>query len=116
MTGARGGEILAAPSELIMIGKVPCIDLRKAGLNRVVHEVFPQEKALLGYSFRHHFQQMLSASGIGLELSNKVFGHRGGETYERYGQGLSVSEAQTFREKVHFPFSLKALLATGISS
>lgn len=31
MTGARGGEILSAPSELVMVGRVPCIDLRKAG-------------------------------------------------------------------------------------
>ncbi|WP_264873608.1 site-specific integrase [Saccharibacter floricola] len=31
MTGARGGEILSAPSELVMIGQDPCIDLRKVG-------------------------------------------------------------------------------------
>ncbi|CDG33934.1 hypothetical protein SACS_1196 [Parasaccharibacter apium] len=52
---------------------------------------------------------MLSASGIGLELSNKIFGHRGGETYERYGKGLSESEALTFKKKVHFPFLLDFL-------
>ncbi|MCX5614095.1 site-specific integrase [Bombella saccharophila] len=28
MTGARGGELMEAPSELVMIGDIPCIDLR----------------------------------------------------------------------------------------
>ncbi|MCX5614096.1 site-specific integrase [Bombella saccharophila] len=79
-------------------------------LNRLIRTVFPDDLDLMGYSFRHHFRQMLSASNIGLELSNKVFGHRGGKTYERYGKGLSEAEAQVFVEKVHFPFSLAFLL------
>ncbi|MBA5727224.1 hypothetical protein CPA56_04370 [Bombella sp. TMW2.1889] len=152
---------MKAPSELVMIGDTPCIDLREAGtktknasrlvpvidelkelgfldyaarqkrlgrpliygeglsgrprseqasMNRLIRTVFPDDLDLMGYSFRHHFRQMLSASNIGLELSNKVFGHRGGETYERYGQGLSEAEAQVFVERVHFPFSLIFLL------
>lgn len=31
MTGARGGELMKAPSELVIIGDTPCIDLREAG-------------------------------------------------------------------------------------
>ncbi|MCX5615717.1 hypothetical protein NQF87_01810 [Bombella sp. TMW 2.2559] len=42
-------------------------------LNRTIRTVFPDDLDLISYSFRHHFRQMLSASNIGLELSNKVF-------------------------------------------
>lgn len=78
-----------------------------ACLNRIIRFVFPNDPDLINYSFRHHFWQILSASNIGLGCSNKVFGHRGGETYERYDKGLSEVEAQVFVGQVHFPFSVR---------
>ncbi|KPF84311.1 hypothetical protein IP70_16430 [alpha proteobacterium AAP38] len=147
LTGARAGELADAPSKLILMGDVWCIDLRgvetktvagarlvpvlpalealgfieyaekrqgagepllfgKSGEawskwgNRYLDQIGIANSEVTLHSLRHNFRQMLRASGIGDELSNKVFGHDNGTAGSGYGRALSNAEAKRVHSSV----------------
>ncbi|WP_368370054.1 DUF6538 domain-containing protein [Acetobacter persici] len=81
-------------------------------LNRYIDDIGLTDDALVAYSFRHTFRQMLRVSGLNMEIINKIFGHETGEVGSGYGSNLSKSEALEFVGKVRFPVDLIHLYRT----
>lgn len=78
-------------------------------LNRYLDDIGLIDDALVAYSFRHTFRQILRVSGLNMEIINKIFGHETGEVGQNYGSNLSYEEAKLFTEKVRFPIFLDHL-------
>lgn len=85
-------------------------------LNRYLDDIGLTDDALVAYSFRHTFRQMLRVSGLNMEIINKIFGHETGEVGQNYGSNLSYEEAKLFIEKVRFPIFLDNLYDYSASS
>jgi integrase len=68
--------------------------------NRYLDQIGISNNEVTLHSLRHNFRQMLRASGIGEELSNKVFGHDNGTAGSGYGRALSSAEAKRVHSSV----------------
>jgi integrase len=81
-------------------------------LNRYIDDIGLTDDALVAYSLRHSFRQMLRSANLNHETVNRVFGHETGEVGAGYGKQLSVGEARQVVGKVKFPISLGHLMTT----
>ncbi len=85
------------------------------GTNRYLRQIGISDPAIVTYSLRHTFRQMLNGSevlGLSLETGDKIFGHgrkAGRSTGANYGRALSAAEARLFVEKVRAPVDLSHL-------
>ncbi|WP_342627836.1 DUF6538 domain-containing protein [Nguyenibacter vanlangensis] len=78
-------------------------------LNRYLDDIGLTDDALVTYSLRHSFRQMLRAANLNHEVVNRVFGHETGEVGAGYGKQLSSQEARQVVSKVRFPIPLDHL-------
>ena len=89
------------------------------GANRYIRSIGISDPAIVFYSLRHNFRQMLNASGLSIETMDKVFGHgkKAGRTVGAgYGRALSGDEARLFVEKVKAQINLTHLYPLRLSS
>lgn len=77
-------------------------------LNRYLDDIGLDDPALVCHSLRHTFRQMLRASGLNVEIINKIFGHEGDADGDGYGRDFSAGEAQLFINSVQ-PLGLEHL-------
>jgi integrase len=78
-------------------------------LNRYIDEHVSASPAVVLYSLRHNFRQMLRAANIGDELSDKIFGHSSGKVGAAYGRALSHDEAELFMKNLKSPVDITQL-------
>ena len=78
-------------------------------LNRYLNDAVIDDPALVLYSLRHSFRQMLRAGNIGDELADKIFAHSTGKVGAGYGRNLSPDEARLFIARVKPPVSFQHL-------
>ncbi|OAZ75040.1 hypothetical protein SRCM100623_00463 [Acetobacter pasteurianus] len=100
---AKGRSLVESPTGVISV------DAWSKRGNRYLRQVGYTDKALVLYSFRHTFRQVLRTSGLHPEIVNRIFGHETGEVGSGYGSNLSYEEARLFMDKVKYPVFLDHL-------
>jgi integrase len=100
---AKGRSLVESPTGVISV------DAWSKRGNRYLRQVGYTDKALVLYSFRHTFRQVLRTSGLHPEIVNRIFGHETGEVGSGYGSNLSYEEAKLFMDKVKYPVFLDHL-------